>query len=1170
MDEHLTETDMLRNNMSHITRLHSPHCHYICACASWEAYQLILTMASIGRVLLFFLALLHTLLSTSGANHAINLTQLPVPFLCHPDQAKALLQLKKSFSFRRSTTRLSSWRNSTDCCLWEGVGCAASSGHVSILDLNNHRLSSPGLDAALFNLTSLQRLDLSMNDIGGGITLAAGFERFPFLTHLNLSNSGLYGQIPIGISKLVNLFSLDLSSYFDDNDYGFSGANSYDSSNHLWESNFDNLVANLSNLRELYLDSVDMSLSGEDWGHYLATSVPHLQVLSLARCQLSGPIHKSLSRLNSLVLINLQGNSDIAAGPFPEFLMDFPNLTMLQLCGVNLEGWFPSRSFQSRKLKVLDLSANQNLTGHLPNFFNATSLEILRLDGTNFSYARPTSSSNFKSLKELSIDGNLISVDFLSSFDRIGSLRQLDLFLDSVSELSSIFSWIGHHKNLTSLELFGCNFSGITPTSVSNFRTLRSLGMTDCNLPRPLLHAVGNLMGLRTLEVDGCTTYGSMPSSIGNLTNLRTLFVLECEFSGPMPAAIGKLANLRNLYILDCEFSGPMPAAIGKLTNLRNMHVIDCGFSGSMPGTIGNLTNLEVMDIRGLQNSGSSIPYAIGQLSKLAWLCLIYCNFSGSIPSSIANLTQLTLLDLTSNSLTGEIPSSIFNLPVLRELYLSLNQLSGPMQGFDKAASQLETVDLSNNALSGFIPGAFFQVTSLVYIDVSSNNLMGSIDLAHFWRLSKLTGLHLSNNKLHVMDSDGNNPLATYLSELHGLGLASCNITQFPRFLRRVNLISYLDLSCNKISGDVPNWIWEKWSNSLTHLNLSHNMLSRMQLTSDVLPSTIPLEVLDLSFNRLSGQVPMPNSSAQILEYSNNSFSSLLPNWAFYLSHTTFLSISNNNINGHVPPSICNSTQLEVLDLSNNNFNGPIPSCLIENMPLRVLRLRKNRFKGTLASNITIRCDLQTIDLHGNMIEGKLPRGLSNCSRLEILDFGSNRISDTFPSWLRGLPKLSVMVLRSNTLYGTIGDIVGDTTSDKSFPSLQIIDLASNNFSGNLRTQWIKRLKSMMAEFNSSGKTLSTLETANPAEFFYQYSIEITYKGSDMPFEKMLTTVTAIDFSNNTLEGTIPEAFGRLVSLRVLSLSHNAFTGKIPAQLGSMTDLESLDLSCNQLSGEIP
>ncbi|XP_012702498.1 receptor-like protein 12 isoform X5 [Setaria italica] len=225
-----------------------------------------------------------------------------------------------------------------------------------------------------------------------------------------------------------------------------------------------------------------------------------------------------------------------------------------------------------------------------------------------------------------------------------------------------------------------------------------------------------------------------------------------------------------------------------------------------------------------------------------------------------------------------------------------------------------------------------------------------------------------------------------------------------------------------------------------------------------------------------------------------------------------------------------------------------------------------------LPSNITTRCALQMIDLHGNKIEGRLPRGLSNCTDLEVIDFGSNKIADAFPSWLRGLPKLSVLVLRSNQMYGTIGDIVGDTKREECFPSLQIIDLASNNFSGTLRPQWFKQLKSMMAEFNSSGKTLEILNTinVNDREHSYQYSVEIMYKGADMPFGRMLTTVTAIDFSKNSLEGTIPETFGSLVSLRVLSLSHNAFTGKIPAQLGSMTDLESLDLSCNQLSGDIP
>jgi Leucine-rich repeat (LRR) protein len=503
-------------------------------------------------------------------------------------------------------------------------------------------------------------------------------------------------------------------------------------------------------------------------------------------------------------------------------------------------------------------------------------------------------------------------------------------------------------------------------------------------------------------------------------------------------------------------------------------------------------------------------------------------------------------------------------------LDLSNNQLSGHVQDFDTTTSRLKSLFLSNNALSGFIPKAFFELTSLGALDVSSNNFTGSLDLSHFWRLHELTMLDLSNNWLHVMDADDDNLVdISYLSELQDIRLASCNVIRFPRFLRQVKSISYLDLSRNKIDGNVPNWLWDKLWSFAPYLNLSHNMFTGMQLiNSYILPFSTSMEVLDLSFNRFSGRVPMPSSSGEVLEYSNNMFSSLVPNWTLYLRDTIYFSISKNNINDQLPPSICDAI-LDVLDLSNNNFYGPIPSCIIENMTHTILNLRGNNFNGTLPTDIMTTCDLQVLDLHGNKIEGRLPRGLSKCFHLEILDISSNRIADTFPSWLRRLCNLSILLLRSNQFYGTIGD--GDTKSaSEFFPSLQIIDLSSNNLSGVLRAQWLMQLNSMMAEYNSSGETIDFDSNNYSYEPFYRYSIEFTYKGYFMTFERMLTTVTLIDFSNNRLEGTIPEALGSLLSLRILNLSHNNFIGNIPAQLGSLTDLESLDLSCNQLLGEIP
>lgn len=108
----------------------------------------------------------------------------------------------------------------------------------------------------------------------------------------------------------------------------------------------------------------------------------------------------------------------------------------------------------------------------------------------------------------------------------------------------------------------------------------------------------------------------------------------------------------------------------------------------------------------------------------------------------------------------------------------------------------------------------------------------------------------------------------------------------------------------------------------------------------------------------------------------------------------------------------------------------------------------------------------------------------------------------------------------------------------------------------------------MMAKFDDIGDIQDHATIVGSP--YYQDTVAITYKGQYVTFEKVLTTLTAIDFSNNLFDGDIPESTGRLVSLHILNMSHNAFKGRIPAQIGEMSQLESLDLSWNQLSGEIP
>ncbi|KAF7035249.1 hypothetical protein CFC21_046162 [Triticum aestivum] len=301
---------------------------------------------------------------------------------CLPDHSSSLLQLKHSFH----NPKLPSWQHGTDCCHWEGVGCDRASGQVITLDLGDRNLrSTSGLSPAIFNLTSLTNLSLSGNDFGLTSLPGFGFERLIELLSLDLYNACFAGQIPIGIAHLKNLRSLDLSY----------------NNLYLQDPSFQTVIANLSNLRELYLDRVGILSSKANWSVALADSVPLLQNISLSECELSSPIHHSFSRLRFLTMINLAYNE--ISGQVPGFFAEFSFLRDLALGENYFEGQFPTKIFQLENLSVLDLSNNFGLTVHLPDFSSGSNLEYLDLRGSNIFGAIPDPFVHLKSLKFLGL-----------------------------------------------------------------------------------------------------------------------------------------------------------------------------------------------------------------------------------------------------------------------------------------------------------------------------------------------------------------------------------------------------------------------------------------------------------------------------------------------------------------------------------------------------------------------------------------------------------------------------------------------------------------------------------------------------------------------------------------------------------------------------------------------
>lgn len=176
---------------------------------------------SLSSVLCLLLFLIHSFSSSFGFPS------------CRPDQSSALLHFKNSFSITKPDSdpyfesdyldpvcgdddiipclKTSSWRNGTNCCLWDGVTCNLS-GHVISLNLNCGCLHGKILrDNSLFHLTHLQRLDLVGNDFKGS-QLLSNFSQFVSLTHLRLGSS-FSGEVSSQISHLNKLVSLDLTDY---------------------------------------------------------------------------------------------------------------------------------------------------------------------------------------------------------------------------------------------------------------------------------------------------------------------------------------------------------------------------------------------------------------------------------------------------------------------------------------------------------------------------------------------------------------------------------------------------------------------------------------------------------------------------------------------------------------------------------------------------------------------------------------------------------------------------------------------------------------------------------------------------------------------------------------------------------------------------------------------
>lgn len=380
-----------------------------------------------------------------------------------------------------------------------------------------------------------------------------------------------------------------------------------------------------------------------------------------------------------------------------------------------------------------------------------------------------------------------------------------------------------------------------------------------------------------------------------------------------------------------------VPSSLGRLTRRTYLDLKGNSFEGSLlPSFLQNLTHLS--ELRPSENELSGeIPSWLGNLAQLTSLSFQANRLHALVPSSLDKLTRLTYLDLSANNFTGHIPCFLQNLTQLTVLALGMNEFAGQIPSWLGNLTKLTFLRLESNELHGLVPPSIARLTNLETLYLHSNELNGTVDFNMFLGLKNLQTLALSGNKLSVLTKSSSNMNGT-LPSFQKLGLGSCNLTRFPDFLKYQGGLVMLELEGNQIHGKIPKWIWYTSTETMFYVDFTGNSLTGFDQPLVFIP-WVRLVWLDLSFNKLQGQLPIPPST------------------------TMGYIVTNNKLSGEVLPFFCNTSSLLLLDLSNNQLTGTPPPCL-ENLKstLLVLNVSNNHFHGSIPQICANESNLRMID----------------------------------------------------------------------------------------------------------------------------------------------------------------------------------------------------------------
>ncbi|KAH0970658.1 hypothetical protein GBA52_022814 [Prunus armeniaca] len=676
-----------------------------------------------------------------------------------------------------------------------------------------------------------------------------------------------------------------------------------------------------------------------EWnGVHCSNQTGHVVELDLQYLGLQGKISPKLIELQHLEYLDLSLNY-FNGSQIPDFIGSLSNLRYLDLSQANFGGVIPYQLGNLTNLEYLDLSDRSIYSKNLYWLPNLSRLKYLDLTFVNLSdvVGWLEAVNMLPKLTNLILEGCNLPHPVISSVSHLNSSKSLVHVDLSESNLnSSIFQLLpGPHTNLVYLDLSENKLSGRIPESIGQMSNLVYLDLSENKLSGRIPESIGQMSNLVHLDLSKNKLSGRIPEThFSKLPKLWFLdlssnsLVLNFSFDWVPPF------QLDTIRLGSCKMGPYFPEWLRTQKSYNWLDISDAGISDTIPTWFWDFQNklgykdLSRNQIRGNLRSelaSSHLNVSWNQLegpipsilSSVSLLDLSNNKFSGSaslLCTSTTKKSNLEYLDLSSNNVSGDLPDCWIHFQQLVFLHLSNNSLSGKIPTTMGYLFGIETLKLNNNRFVGELPSQLKNCTKLTLVDVGENKLSGLIPEWLGENLLNLTIIILRSNQFYRSIP----PQLCHLTHLQILDLSMNNISgTIPKCLN--------------------NWttLAQKGTSTLTmeHVTRSRYYIDEEYVTWKGLRSKYKstlglLKSIDLSCNKLSGEIPTEITylvGVVSLNLSRNRLTGQIPSRIGNLQELDSLDLSRNQINGRIPTSLSRIYRIGYLDLSQNNLSGKIP-----------------------------------------------------------------------------------------------------------------------------------------------------------------------------------------------------------------------------------------------------